>query len=81
MRYIEGEWMCSYTFSLLFKKMSWPLEKEKSRQHKNNEQHKQGAQDRAAGTPHSTFYSSQESPSLHIFQYLPSDTVYTQRCG
>ena len=36
---------------------------------------------RAACTPHSTLYSSQESCSLSIFQRLPSDAVYLPRCG
>ena len=36
---------------------------------------------RAACTPHSTLYSRQESRSLHIFQFLPSDAVYSQRSG
>ena len=36
---------------------------------------------RAACTPHCTLYSNQESRSLHIFQHLPSDAVYSQRCG
>ena len=36
--------------------------------------------DRAACTPHSILYSSQESRSL-IFQRFPSDVVYSQRCG
>ena len=36
---------------------------------------------RAACTPLSTQYSSQESRSLHIFQRFPSGAVYSQRCG
>ena len=46
-------------------KLSWTLEKAKSRQQKNNEQHSKGRlhndDHRAARTPHSTLYSSQES--------------------
>ena len=36
---------------------------------------------RAACTPHSTLYSSKESLSLHKFQRLTSDAVYSQRGG
>ena len=77
--------MCSYACCIFLKKISWPLEKAKSRHQKNNERHnKRGAQRPAqsgAYTPHSTFYRSQESRSLHIFHRLPSNTVYSQRCG
>ena len=38
-------------------------------------------QHRAACTPHSTLYSSQESNSLHILRRLPSDVVYSLRWG
>ena len=41
----------------------------------HNDQHEE------ACTLHSTLYSCQETHSLHMFQRLPSDAAYSQRCG
>ena len=70
-------------FVYYFSNKSWPLEKAKSRQQTNNDQHKQGAQrqHREGCTQHSTLYSCQESHSQHIFRRHPSDAAYSQCCG
>ena len=73
--------MCSYTFCIFPKNKSWTFEKQshgnKRTTNSTGALHKD--QHRAACTPHRTFYSSQESRSLHIFQHLPSDSVESHR--
>ena len=73
--------MCSYAFRL-FLQITWPLEKEKSRQ-QNNEQHERLAQLTSTDDVDTTQHTLEQkgSPSLYIFQRLPSIAAYSRRRG
>ena len=68
--------------SLIYQKISWPLEKAKSRHGKNNKQHKQSAQRPAQRSFHAAQQTLQRGiPQPAVFQRLRSDAVYSRRCG
>ena len=78
-----GGWMCSYAFCLFLKKYRgrWKRQSHGNKITTNITGELHNDQYMAASTPHSTLYSRQESRSLHIFQRLPSDAVYSHHCG
>ena len=75
---------CARTRFVYFSKKyrgRWKKQSHGNKRTTNNTGRRHNDQHRAACTQHSTLYSGQESRSLHIFQRLPSDAVYSHHCG